>query len=668
MLPSKYIVANSLYANNYYFDTGVYPSSNMDITALFYLSGNLNGWVFGARNTNSNTSAGQLNFFANEANTSYIGYASARLAMGSGDSFTYGRASLTKNGTTFNVLNANVFMYELNGAATTFTGTRTMYLMALNNAGTPTYGTLQTFQFLGFRISEGGVVTHEYVPVYNTDTSEFGLYDIPTDTFIQKSGTGTILTMWHLTVQSDEGGSAFVTNEVVGNVTEQYYSSGLGEKNAYLKAVARKGYTFLNWTVNDVVVSTDEETTYSLSGDTVVVAHFRKNTEKADGDHRFFALGLEYGESNGRDSDFYAMVRKMSVKVDALARTTSTIELDTVPTTFKPNMPIFVFSPKGKIVYYGTIIAVNDTTLTCREPSAILDQDFLFFPTTNIEGDDLTKQHILYGTRRIVGFLLRGRSDDGSITSLEDAALLRKTAKYGVIESDKIYYDPEKNMYLTTPLLVQKELGNLEDYVLGLFNNFGIYFKPSMRIDNDNTRRMRLTIENPKAYDELRIGDNAEAITNVSIDIEEIDTTILRILNSSGTSQVGLYGVKTDGSIAQITTASIGNDFIAKNNYKLKIVQSGDKVSTLVAENLSKAFYNHKISFDVDITSELFGFDDFQIGRRVMFYYENKVYQSQITGVDFDVAENQEQIVKLTVTLGNVRNKLTTKLNMGKVK
>ena len=681
MLPSKYIPAYSIRGENCYFDTGIVAKSTQDITGLFNTGASPHGYCFGARNTASTSSAAQLNFLAIDG-TSYIGYASARLTLN--ENPISGTVSFLKKGREFTVL-TSTSIFNKTGAATTFTGTRPIFLLALNNAGSPSYGTTNYTSLIGFKIEDGNE-KHEFLPVYNTETQEFGVYDLETDNFISKSGTGTLDPFYLLTVTSSNGGSAFAENQVVGNVKEQYYSNGI--KTARLKAIPDRNYSFLNWTVNGEVVSTDEETTYTVSQDTTIVANFRKNVD-FQYSNKFQLLGLQYGvgsiqnasDPNARDSDIYTNVRSFSIKVDGLAKATSTIECESIPSLYQIDMPVFLISPKGKIVYYGVIKAIKDKTLTCREPMAILDHDFLFLPTTSVDGDNLTNRNILYASSLYLNDVRMGycTAAGTSVTSGYPDSGLQRNMRAFIVDSDRrVLYNSERNTYVSMPLTTEYEVKNLEDYYFDLFEQFAVYLKPAMFLaprstlyyEKGDKRLMQLQVKNTKEYETLVISDNIEAITNVTVDLSEVSTTMLQIFNSTGKTFRGVYGMTKDGVIEENpeTGSTIPQKFIARDTYKMKLVRSDDKINTIVEQNLSGALYNHKISFNVDLTYDIYRLDDFQIGRKVDFYYKNKLYKSDVTAVEFSLDSDMTSIVSAKITLGNVRNKLTTKLNIGKSK
>ena len=126
--------------------------------------------------------------------------------------------------------------------------------------------------------------------------------------------------------------------------------------------------------------------------------------------------------------------------------------------------------------------------------------------------------------------------------------------------------------------------------------------------------------------------------------------------------------MQTDGTITEMVIDANNpiESFIAYSDCRTAVVLSDDRIQTLVEQYLSNSKYNHIITFDLDLTSELYQFSDFTIGRRVQFYYENKVYESVVTGKEYALAENEGSIKSMKVTLGKVRKKLTDKINLSK--
>ena len=682
MLPSKYISVQSLYSpNNVCFDTGVTASSSVDVKAVFRLNDYMQNYAFGARNTSSTSSVGQFNLYlgawsaADGTGPTYLGYGSSRTSIGDSGNYSSalsGNIYFEKRGSDFYFNSKNVYFKEMSNTAS-FTGNKTLYIGALNNAGSPSYGSgagrvgIDVVQFLS-----SGTVTHNYCPAYDTDTSKFGLYDTETDTFLTNIDSGTFPQYYLLEVQSSEGGTAYAASKSIGKTAKQYICS-LDARNYFglIKAIPSKGYAFKNWTINDVEYSTDEETKIALSADTVVKANFVKIVE--DNFKGYILQGIKYGSKDyptsaaeplGRDRDIYTTIRSFEVAEDGLSKSVSKIVCDSVPDTFHTNVCVFILNPRGKLVYSGVIQSVDGNTITCREALGIFDVDFAFKAKT------YANECAMDSVQSIISKSRLGISDVAGESSWYLYRLWACTT-----------YSMDYEIYLENPCLfklpaIDQGIKNVEDYLFEAFDDFGIYIK-ARRVDGNSTfpalgiyYDMQFYITNQAGLGLLKMSDDTECISNLNVMTEDVETTVLQIVSSDMSTSRGWYIVDYDGNI----TVSIPNvtqydpQYIAYENCKPKVVVSDDSISTLVKQNLSSSLYNHKITFDVDLTSGFYRLDDFEIGRKVDFYYKGRKYSSMITARKFSVSEDQGEIQTVSVTLGKVRTKLTTKLNLGKVK
>lgn len=683
-LPSGYIPCNLLGGQNCYFDTGVVPSSDLEIIGQFvgYVPlGSNQVYYFGARNSNSNTSAGQLNFLNSGGGvTSYLGYASARVSVGNSNvNFNGGFFQITKRANEFEIADYNL-VWELTGATTTFTGTKSMFLLAMNNAGNVLYGTgagscKVTIQ--EFSISQNGTELHHYVPVYDENNAQFGLYDLADGTFLTNQGTGSFYTSHILNVQESTGGQAWLMCDTTGYTKKKYIIDSGWFYPERLVAYADPGYEFLNWTDgNGNILSTSqyfeyqESSLHLITSDTTITANFVKKTKEKQ-DNRYQLLGLQYGvgrytsaaDPNGNQSDLYSVVLSFECAEDTTSASTSTIELLEVPSTYQINMPVFLFTPRGKIIWCGLIKEINGNVLTCREPTSAFDLDVCFSTPTVVE-----KQMNIYNAigNYLAQKILNGY---GNTNSTGYNAALKKKGNpfdlkydYRTIFGDSVYAMPTINTGVS----------NAEEFMFSASSQYGVIYGTSLRDYADSNyaskgikHLMQIEFFNPAKYGTMQFGTNSEAITNVEIIDKNENANSLMIYNSAGTTLRGIYGVKNDGSIADMS--SLTSDFLAYSNCSNKVISSDDSLKSLIRENLGNAIMNHKITFDVDLESIMYSFDDFRLGRRVKFYDGNKLYNSMITALSF-AQDTNEDIKFIKVTLGNVRTKLVTKLNIGKGK
>lgn len=681
-LPSGYISADWIGGANCYFDTGFVTSNTLNITGLFYLNPNASAtYVFGARNTQSNTAAGQLNFLHSGSGTSYIGYQSARLTLNENPArfLTY----IQNKSNVFTVISGdNTSIFEKTGSTAAFTGTRTMLLLALHDANAVNYGTNGTSYYAhmkAFKVEDNGVLIHEYAPCYDETNQVFGLYDFVDQTMLLNQGTGTFDTMYLLDVSASTGGTAYIKTENAGYVSKQYrWKTSTEDPQSPCIAVAKRGYEFLNWTNgNGDVVSTDEIYYPIISEDTVLTANFIEVSEKKQ-ENRYQLLGLQYGigsissagDANGSDSNIYTFVNDFICREDTLSESTTTIEVDSVPSLFQINIPVFLISPKGKVLWCGIIESIDENIITCREATALYDMDIICVPSNSVDGDNLTNRTVLYGAWIYYIFRLQYANNNTNTNSNPFITRMLKT-----LHSDydrRVYFDNSKNIDASFPLLTEKEIQNSEGKLMELFSQFGVVVRPYLYKEMNSSypakgykNLLGLSMDNPRKYDPITIGTNSECITDVNVVIENQNSTTLMVFNSTGTFR-GEYGVENDGVISEFNASSNTQNYIAYTELNNKVVLSDDKISTLIKQHLGNAFYNHKITFNVDLTNGEYRFGDFIIGRYVNFYVGDKLYKSFITGKEFSYSKNTNGIDNIKITLGNVRTALTIKLNQGK--
>ncbi len=680
MLPNGYKLVSTLWSNyvsssstNAYFDTGVYPSNTLKIDSVFKFSGSVGSiYFFGARNSNSDTSAGQIGFGANSSGYPQIAYHNKTNTLVSTSSLGgyYG-----KDGEELTYFTPQR-TYSVDGGESVFTGTRTMYILARDNGGSVQYGSAIGKKGVdNVKISDNGTMIKNYVPVF--DGSAYGLYDLVNGEFITKSGgTNNYVDYVSFKVTSGGNGKAVILDERVGEADEILVPSAPTPKSKVrIAAMPDDGYAFDYWENNGTVVSRKNDLV--IEGDEAeYVAHFVKvsSLEQSNG---FRAMFLEYGGSAEGDTDqrsnTFVSVRSASIKEDIMSKSTSTIVLDSIPSTIKTDIPVVITDAMNKQIFIGFVKSIQDKTITVREPLAVVDGDFVLSTAV-----DLSHSTISNYAHRVAQYFVRGIMSISN--SYPNPAVKKLASDFQVGFDETVHSDADLNYNVVAPAIKDNSVVNAEDHLLSLANEFMFYFEPSYVMDRENYdgaqigetgQAIYLYLTNPYLKQPITFGNNSEEIVNVTIDEEEAENTVLEIFDASGT-QKGIYGMKDDGTIAKMTyTNQFPADvhgFVANQNCKLKVVMSDDPVSTLKKQYLSNSFFNHKITFDVDLTKGTFKFDDFELCRPVNFYYENRLYRSIVTAREYSFDSNGSKVKKMTVTLGKVRNKLTAKLNLGKLK
>lgn len=683
MLPNGYVLMNRLGGKNCYFNTNVLPSNTLNIKALFSTSIGTSGnvYYFGSRNTNSNTSAGQLNLLTGA--TAYLGYASARISLT--DYISSNRLYLIKLSNEFDILNGAT-VFEKTGATTVFTGTRPMYILALNNAGSVNYGggaSDTKFGVVEFSIEQNGVEINHYVPVFDENNNRYGLYDLINDVLLENMGTGSFYETFTFNVEATEGGIAYINKYSLGTVDKMYYQYGINDVfDERLVAKAKEGYEFAYWEdSNGNIISKSRQFNYRFNifvdtgaPDITVKAVFQKITNEVQ-NNNYMLLGLQYGvgeeslvDQKGNASDIYALVRSFQCEIDMRTQTTSTIELESIPSAYTIDMPVFLFSPKGAIVYVGIIKDIEGNTLTCREPISMYDTDILFKVDAERKTSDI-RQGIFYYVMQPVYY---GYGDTSSLIEPRSYALYKKMRPLYVDSSNALTDIRFGDQVYSTPTVDSAEISNVEDYLLKMSEEYGIVYEPNLYsytnplyVQNGAKHMLQIKVLNPSVYGSIHLGDNIEELTNINIVESNTGANYLLIYNDAGTSIRGAYATKNDGSITQISSwTGFTTDLLSYSNCVNTVVSSDDSIKSLVRENLGNAQLNHEITFTIDLTKGTYRFDDFMLGMKVVFYFRDRVYYSQLTSIDF---EGENDIKSLNLKLGNVRMELTSKLNLGKV-
>ena len=647
-LPSGYTHLEGLYLSSY-LDTGVYPSDDLEIEFLF--SGMTSGYIFGARNSNSNTSAGQYNLYYGGTSTSYFGYRSARVNLGT---FSTGNIVHFYGLNNSMQLNGNTAIITSEGATGTFTGTRTVWLGGLDNAGS----LLNQVKYAvhGLSIKQGGTLIRYYIPCYDTANSQVGLYDTVNSSFTSLSTPATP-PAYLVTINDNTGGVGYART-MLEDKAKQIYGGAIGLINGYYKvnliAEAEDGYEFANWTDgNGNVVSTEPNFQYEPTAAITLTPNFRKIT-KITMDMNYFVKNFNYGQSGYTT----VQVRSATIKTDTLQKSSSTIVLDSVPSTMQKNSYVLLYSPRGKMLYIGLINAIEGNTITCREPLAIYDQNYIFTAQSN------AKVGLMYW----LDFLLARADNPKFSTGGGDDLMTRKM--YHTLGAENQHFinktrflslDHSRNPNAVAPSIDSTETKNLEDFLLGIFNDYGVYVDAT----EYNGRYILYTPFYYKLDDTITIADNSEAITDVNVVFEDQEANVLMIYDSTGATLRGTYGAKTDGTIGE--PAYPYSDYVAYKDYKLKLEMTDDNIIDVIDKSLSNAYLNHKITFNVAY-GNMYHAEDFYIGRPINFYVGDQMYQSVITSVEFSIIENREQIDGAKITIGKVRTNLTSKLNLGKVK
>lgn len=647
MLPSGYEQIEYVRTAGSYIDTGIVPSNKLKIEALLsYITIESDtGGLFGARNTNSTTSAGQL-LVSQATSGVYFGYNNNRslISLPSGT----GKDSLLINveGNTCTANYGNMVMRTAERTSATFTGTRNIWIGAVNNAGSAM--ALISYYLHYFRMWEltnnEYVLIRDYVPCIRESDSVVGMYDLVSNEFCIPVGT-FFAPNYTITATGDTGGG------VAGNTGKYQHS--------VLSAIPSEGYVFDAWYSNDTFYSSDNPLNVNRSAN--LVAKFKKKTSISMDTGCYLYFKDRYTMLSGIKCA--TKVTSADIYEDLMQRQTSSFNTKGVPDAVMIDDIAILLSPMGRKIYQGIVCEIGDNLISCREMNAYFDTPFLMHVNTNVRMSraygygitnisDLTAQYGLYcylfdTAWQDVTKPKTEHQDNGIGITMFDQMLVKSPDLFWGEFTDANF-----------PIIDSNQVVNLEDYLFEMYNTFGIFLLFDIPLQSNVT-----SIENGTVkvfypnYDELKFGENEENITNINIVVDNAEANLIYVYSSDGNTFRGEFRANANVS-DQRTKRSVA--------CKEKLILSDDKLSTIKAQSLTNDF-NHRITCDVMTQSNLYRFDDLLLGRKVSFYCKGKLYESVITARKYNV-DSTGFIKSVSLTLGKARTNLTSKLNLGKVK
>ncbi len=623
-----------------YVDTGILAQSGLTIDAVVDTmidpETRIAAAVFGARDGNY----GQINIYQYNSGF-YFGYNNGRLtvaftASGSlNDSDESCRFTITDNSISIN--QQCVITKTGSRTAATFTGSRNIYVGAVNNGGT---ADISPFYTRSFAIYQNGTLVKDYVACERIADGVFGLYDLVNDVF--ESGANN----------SFQSSSRFLIQE--GTHTNGKIAGNFGYLlKTTLTAYADTGYAFAGWYINNRLYTLDNPMTFKPDGPslfTIDAVFVKKFEDDFRVPWKLFARS-RYDDPifHKYDGVFYEMrVTQADINEDGLEKAVSTFVVESIPSAVKVDMLVMLYTPRGRKYYQGVIESIDETTLVCREALAYFDAPYLFHNNTNnsvLAGGiftNMTQLNVQYVLECYIRSLAWGiqNTDNSSDPSNE---------RYNYAYKEFLYRDNFTDVNF--PLISGAEVMNFEQFLFEMFNQFGVLVNIDYRLEYP---QVSFTCDYDTSV--LTLGDNTDVIANLNIEIKYTDANLVFVFNSSGSSFRGLLnypGVDTNTEEGTIPS-------------KQTMIMSDDSMNTLQSQYVTND-YNHKITFQIRYPNEIINIDEMKIGQRVRFYNGGNLYDSIITGRSYSITTS-EDIREVKYTLGKARSSLTSKLNQNKPK
>lgn len=389
-------------------------------------------------------------------------------------------------------------------------------------------------------------------------------------------------------------------------------------------------------------------------------------------------------------------VIKASINEDLTQKATSSITCLNVPTSVVQNDIIRIYDSKGKFVYWGIINGINDNVIKCSQFQSLFNDKFL------LSKAETSAQKQIYSTSTIselIKYVINYRMQ-GKITDV-DAAFIDKDVSNNFKGITISVQDDGLERY---PYPLENKVINIEEFIYEMFNTYNrliipVWINSDKRvITNDNgeilttnegkrliyervlgvgEQHMDIMCCNPSGIVELKDGEEIdfnhrilfqtyENLSNISIVKQDEETNTVYIYNKEGTSLRGAYTVNVDGELKQITNdlEIVGRLGTNKTKY---IFDSDNDVLELARSELPTVQYNHKISFNISF-EESNKFDDYILGGKVKYYDNstNRLFDTILTARQYEISENSSTIKSAKLTLGKVRQTLTSALNKTK--
>lgn len=331
-----------------------------------------------------------------------------------------------------------------------------------------------------------------------------------------------------------------------------------------------------------------------------------------------------------------------TVKPDLMTNSTSTINVQEMPSNINIGDVIVLYDPKGQFLYNGVIKSIDDLRITCSQMQSFYKGLWIYntHPSASLE------EEIAY----LLGQYAQGKIYGSTYTdSLVAQRLGGITIDFVANTSANLPTDLDKDGN------EQYSTKDMEQFIYELYENYGIVF--DFEINLVGTNYVHIKVPN---YETIKVGNNMFAIQNM-LPMTTIEETNRLIIFSSQKVYRTTYVATKNGIVEQPT--STVNRFDITNT---KVVFSDDDVSDLISANLPSSMFNHKIEYDLIIKNFIYEFGDFNLGGELDIYYGDDYYNSVLTGYEITKASNQN-ITRAHFVCGKVRTKLTKRLTLGNI-
>jgi len=285
--------------------------------------------------------------------------------------------------------------------------------------------------------------------------------------------------------------------------------------------------------------------------------------------------------------------------------------------------------PHGEgLAFLGLIDSYENKTIVCEDLFSIVDFEF---PATRMSGKSF-EQH---AKNLINRYLLQ---DANKIIDILDVETRTST--------NHIYQPSEP----PTPT-------NLQKYLINAFKKYNVVW----RIDRYENFRIKSVVE--RVSSTLNLKNNNNVFIDWDISTVEVGRGIenhLQIINKNTTNSEGPnilseWWLTTNNEVTQNANHP---DIFRPTKTKIWIYDTTEEekpsYQDIAESELKGSYYAHEITFKMPIENELIKFEDLNIGRLANIIYDDKQYQSVLTGY---LLTNDSDSIELR--FGHIRSRLS---------
>ena len=321
----------------------------------------------------------------------------------------------------------------------------------------------------------------------------------------------------------------------------------------------------------------------------------------------------------------YARVLSFNVREDLLTSQNSSFKLETVPNAAVEGDIVILIDAYGKKLYTGVIKQIEDIQIDANGILTLFD-DNDFYQIGSYSNSNCNER-----TEYILNHYKNNNSDDPKISEL--------------IEQFEISHDDECPRGWQYDYTEVHTL-NVYEQLLKMFDDYSV----KITVDIPLNEGQSTIFTGPVNTGVHKFIDNTVVLTSITPTIEVQSTNKLVIYNQDGNQKRGVYYLTENG------VTQDANDLTRLNVINTNIVNSDEELSTVVANNLEKEMYNHKIVVNMMLDNKLYDYYTFELGGNFIISVKAKYYETIWTAYELDLEEEGDLDI-VTMTFGKVRTK-----------